>query len=113
MSLAMVNATLTQLIQMEEIVQRLDPEVVAEILLPQAPKIMGPMVEDLFFRNHNNPNVPESIRNWTLQMAKTAGSWQDKLSRKFLSALTKDVQRNVDQLLNLRNCVVNQTMADR
>jgi len=113
MSISMVNATLTQLIQLEEIVQRLDPEIVADILLPQAPKIMGPMVKDLFFREDGHNLMPGPLRYWALEVSKSRGPLQDKLSRQFLVEVTRDVQRNVDELLNLRNCVVDQTMADR
>ncbi|CAB9504329.1 expressed unknown protein [Seminavis robusta] len=124
MSEAMVNATVKQLIKMEEIVQRLDPQVVADLLLPQAPKILGPLVEDLFFRNatdaasndsdgssSNQNNSP--LREWVLKLAYTPGPVQERFCRTFLIAVTKDIQRYVNEVLNLRNCVVNQTMADR
>ena len=114
MSTAMVNATLTQLIRMEEIVQRLDPYTVADILLPQTPSIMGPLVKDLLYYSKDlNFMMTEGMRDWAIEMARTPGSLQQRLSRRFLVAVTQDVQREVDKLLNLQNCVLNQTMADR
>lgn len=113
MSIAMVNATVTQLIQMEEIVQRLDPNVVADILLPQASNIVGPMVDDLFHVNDTNTDNNNFLRDWVVKVAKTPGPWQDQFCRSFLVSVTQDVQKQVDTLLNLKNCVVKQMLADR
>ena len=116
----MVNATVTQLLRMEEVVGRLDPNVVADILLPQTPHIVGPMVDDLlesYFAtspsNGNNNGNSNTLRNWITGAAKATGPWQENFSRQFLVGVTKDFQLHVDRLLNVRNCVVNQMLADR
>jgi hypothetical protein len=129
MSEAMVNATLTQLIQMEDIVQRLDPTTVADLLLPIAPQIVEPMVDDLFFHGSHDDsssstssnvdhtshkkNLPGPVREWILKQAKSSGPWQGKFSKSFLIAVTQGFQQHVNQLLNLNNCVVQQMLADR
>lgn len=108
MSLAMVNATLTQLLSMEEVVQRLDPSVVASILLPQAPAIIQPVVDE------QTALMPTPLRiavdKW---MYYNQDYWQQDLARRFLVKLTVQFQERINALLNLRNCVVEQMMADR
>ena len=122
MSVAMVNATLTQLIEMEDVVRRLDPETVADILLPQAPDIVGAMVDDAVAmagtRGHNGDGgtdfgTTNAIRDWAARIAKSPGPFQDRVARRFLVSVTRDVQRQIGELLNLRNCVVRQMLADR
>ena len=122
MSEAMVNATVTQLLRMEEVVGRLDPLVVADILLPQTPNIIGPMVDDIltsYFSGRNTEgtdhsvNANSTLRDWIANVAKTPSPWQDKLSRQFLVGVTRDFQIHVNRLLNVRNCVVKQMLADR
>ena len=116
----MVNATVTQLLRMEEVVGRLDPFVVADILLSQTPNIVGPMVDDIldsYFlgTTTNNKTGTDNItlRNWIAGVAKTKSPWQDNFSRQFLVGVTKDFQLHVNRLLNVRNCVVKQMLADR
>ena len=45
MSDSMINVTLTELLSMEEVILRLDPERVADILLPEVPAMIRPVVE--------------------------------------------------------------------
>lgn len=119
MSEAMVNATVTQLLRMEEVVGRLDPFVVADILLPQTPNIVGPMVDDIltsyFSGNSTDSNFNDynTIRGWLASIAKTPSPWQDNFSRQFLVGVTKHFQVHVNRLLNVRNCVVKQMLVDR
>ena len=98
---------------MEEIVQRLDPFIVADILLPQAPKIAGPMVQDLLTYSKQLTFITGGVRDWAIQVAKKPGPLQEKLARRFLVSVTRDIQKEVDAVINLQNCVLNQTMADR
>jgi len=112
----MVNATLTQLLKMEEVVGRLDPNVVADILLPQTSHILEPMVDDLldsYFANDNENFSNSTLRNWIGGAVKTDSPWRETLSRQFLLGVTKDFQRQVDRMLNVKNCVVKQMLADR
>ena len=109
MTEAMVNATITQLLSMEEAVQRLEPSIVADILLVQAPSILKMVCQDL------TVNMPERIRNWVNSVVVDSknGPRQQSRSRRFLANLINDVQNDVNGVLNLRNCVVNQMIADR
>lgn len=107
MSEAMVNATITQLLSMDEMIQRVDPEIVAKILLPQSGAILEPIVRDL------STDLPPWIRSAVLASAKSESGWQQMVCFRFLKTLTQGVQENVDRVLSLQNCVVEQMMADR
>jgi uncharacterized membrane protein YheB (UPF0754 family) len=77
---------------------------VADILLPEVPKIIKPFVDDFVspqFRSTVN-NVIES-NEW----------FRQNLGRRFLINLTVDIQKNILPLLNLRKCVVDQMLADK
>jgi len=113
MSEAMVNATITQLLSMEEMIARIDPSKVADILLPESTAILEPIVEDLLADHDSKYDLPRWIRAAILSLAKTESQWQQNVCYRFLETLTRGVQANVDQVLSLRNCVVEQMMADR
>lgn len=108
MSISMVNATLTQLLSIEEVVQRLDPAEVASRLLPQAPAIFQPILDEVTAVM----SVPLQfvVTKW---MDYNKNYWQQDLARRFLKDLTVQFQKRVNELLNLRSCVVEQMMADR
>jgi hypothetical protein len=108
MSEAMVNTTINELLTMEEIIQRLDPNTVADILLPQAGQIVQPFVDELL------ADKPKQIQNFASSYAADSEGWvQKKVAHKFLSDLTVDVQKNIGSICNLRNCVVDMMMSDR
>lgn len=115
MSEAMVNATITQLLSMDEMIQRVDSTTVAEILLPQAGKILEPIVQDLT----SDLQIPPKLRTILSESIistgnqSTSSSYQRTVSMRFLKSLTEGVQSDVDRYLSLRNCVVKQMMADR
>lgn len=107
MTEAMVNATITELLSIEEIIQRLEPIQVANILLPQASSIIQPVVEEI------TQNLPTEIRSIASKIAVTDWWFQRQVCRNFLIKLTRDVQSNIESLLNLRDCVVNQMVLDK
>jgi len=108
MSEAMVNATINQLLTMEEIIQRLDPDTVADILLPSSGQIVQPFVDELL------ADQPKPVQNFASNYAADSDGWlQKKVGHKFLRDLTVDVQENVGKVCNLRNCVVDMMMSDR
>lgn len=109
MSEAMVNATITQLLSMDEMIQRVSPSKVAEILLPQADLILKPIVKDL-----SADLLPPWAQSAALaSVDNTPVQYKERICYRFLENLTKGVQGNVDRVLSLRNCVVEQMMADR
>lgn len=107
MSLAMVNTTINELLSIEEVIQRLDPEEVATILLPKFPQLAQPFLDQLVpVGNVFRSTVDNEIENNALGL-------RDKIGREFLVNLTLGVQEEILLLLNVRKCVVNQMMADR
>ncbi|KAL7502808.1 hypothetical protein ACHAWX_000534 [Stephanocyclus meneghinianus] len=108
MSEAMVNTTINELLTMEEIIQRLDPDTVADILLPNSGQIVQPFVDELL------ADKPKSVQNFASTYAADSTGWiQKKVGHKFLRDLTVDVQDNIGKICNLRNCVVDMMMSDR
>ena len=106
---SMVDVTINELLCMDEVIQRLDPERVADILLPEVPKLVQPIVEDV---------VPDNLRPLAKNVLKARqGSFQYGLkvavSRMFLVNLTRAIQRDVRKVLNVQNCVREQVMSDR
>jgi len=108
MSEAMVNTTINELLTMEEIIQRLDPDTVATILQPKSGRIIKPFVDELFADKN------KALYNFASDYTADADGWvQKKVAHKFLRDLTIDVQKNIGDICNLQNCVVNTTMSDR
>ena len=108
MSEAMVNTTINELLTMEEIIQRLDPDKVADILLPQTGQIVQPFVDELLV------DKPKQIKNFASTYSADSEGWiQKKVGHKFLRDLTVDVQTNIGVICNLRSCVVDMMMSDR
>ena len=108
MSEAMVNATINELLTMEEIIQRLDPDKVATILQPKSGQIVQPFVDELL------ADQPEALMNFASDYTARSDGWiMKKASHKFLKDLTVDVQKNIGTICNLRNCVVETMMTDR
>jgi len=108
MSEAMVNTTINELLTMEEIIQRLDPDTVADILLPYSDQMVQPFVDELL------ADKPKAVVDFATNYATDPDGWiQQQAARKFLRDLTIDVQKNIGSICNLRNCVVNMMMGDR
>jgi uncharacterized membrane protein YheB (UPF0754 family) len=104
MSLAMVNTTINELLSIEEVIQRLDPDKVADILLPEVPQIIKPFVDNLV-----SPQFQSIVNNVI-----ASNEWfRRNLGRRFLINLTVDIQNNIMRLLDLRKCVVDQMLADK
>jgi len=108
MSEAMVTTTINELLTMEEIIQRLDPDTVATILQPEVSDIIQPFIDELL------RDKPQFISKFAIDYtSNTDGYIQSTLSHEFLKELTVDVQSNIGSICNLRNCVVNKMMTDR
>jgi len=108
MSESMVNTTINELLTMEEIIQRLDPDKVADILLPKSGQIVQPFIDELL------ADKPKALKEFATNYATDKDGWvQQRLAHKFLRDLTVDVQDNIGSVCNLRNCVVNMMMSDR
>jgi len=108
MSETMVNMVTTQLLNVQEVFRRLDPKKCAELLAPEVPKL-GQGILD------------ESFPPWLAQFPNTVFDglptetveWLRVKNLRFLRGLTIGMQDNIDSLLSVKNCVVNQMMKDR
>ena len=109
MSETMVNMVTTQLLNIEEVFRRLDPNVVADVLSPEVPKLMANIGKDI------------SPVGWLPRLSKCAFfslpgqsiSAMSYMNHKFLHDFTVAMQDNIGALLNVKNCVVEQMMQDR
>lgn len=109
MSEAMVNTTVNELLTMEEIIQRLDPDVVSRILLPQSGLIVRPFVDELL------ADKPKFLSNFVSDYTSDTnrGLVKQRFAEKFLRDLTVDVQKNINTICSLRHCVVGKMSSDR
>ena len=114
MAEAMVNVTINELLSMEETIQKLEPERVADILSPEVPEMLEDVVEE-YLENQNAPALLKLASKAALseknkQGRAFVGEW---FGRRFLVELTKDMQRNIVQVFNVMNCVTSQMLSDR
>ena len=108
MSDTMVTMVTTQLLNVQEVFRRLDPKVCAELLAPEVPKLGQDILD-------------ESFPSWLAQFPKTifdglpteTVEWVRLKNLRFLRGLTIGMQDNIDSLLSVKNCVINQMMQDR
>ncbi|MCH1584330.1 MAG: hypothetical protein L7S62_04155 [Flavobacteriales bacterium] len=108
MSDTMVTMVTTQLLNVQEVFRRLDPKVCAELLAPEVPKLGQDILD-------------ESFPSWLAQFPKTifdglpteTVEWIRLKNLRFLRGLTIGMQDNIDSLLSVKNCVINQMMQDR
>ena len=90
MSESMINTTINELLTMEEIIQRLDPDKVADILLPKSGQIVQPFIDELL------ADKPKALKEFATNYATDKDGWvQQKLAHKFLRDLTVGVQDNI------------------
>ena len=106
MSETMVNMVTTQLLNIEEVFRRLDPDAVAEILSPEVPKLMHSIGSDM------SPVgwLPRISKSLFFALPMKAISTMSTMNHKFLHDFTVAMQDNIGALLNVKNCVVNKMM---
>lgn len=108
MGTSLVNTVTQNLFSVEEVFAKLDPNEIANRLGPEVPKLANNIMDDLF---------PSWVK--TLPTAAFQGFTQktqdliSHMNHRFLVDLTKDMQKNVNQVLNVENCVVKQMMDDK
>lgn len=105
---AMVDMVTTELLSVEEVFKRLDPRKVADLLAPEVPKMGNSILADLF------PgwvvSLPTSVFSGFNQKTKDIiAHW----NHRFIADFTLEMQNNIGSLLNVKNCVVEQMLADR
>jgi uncharacterized membrane protein YheB (UPF0754 family) len=110
MSETLVEMVTTQLLSVQEVFQRLDPTVVAKLLAPELPNL----AEDVL----TTSVLPERLSFLPKTFLRLLSPRRKlkmltKLSEKFLTQFTQTLQQNIDQVWNIRNCVVDQMLLDR
>jgi len=109
MSDTMVNMVTTQLLNIEEVFRRLDPNEVAKLLGPEVPKLVNSIAEDM------SPYAKLSTipRALFFSLPMKVVSMMSSMNHKFLHDFTVAMQDNIGGLLNVKNCVIDQMMQDR
>jgi len=109
MTETMVNMVTTQLLSVQEVFGRLDPRKIAELLAPEVGEI-GQSVLDELLPFKWMANVPSALFVGLPTKTKDLVTY---MNYRFLKEFTVAMQGNIDSLLSVRNCVVNQMMTDR
>ncbi len=109
MSEAMVEMVTSQLLSVKMVFSRLDPKKVADLLAPEVSKLGQSIIEDIVplpwassLTTSVFEGLPDKSKDLIVYMNKS-----------FLKDFTVAMQKNIDSLLNVRNCVVNQMLLDR
>ena len=113
MSEAMVTMVTTQLLSVQEVFQRLDPNKIAGLLAPEVPKLGKGIIKDILPNQASlgwMSNVPEAI---FVGLPEASKEIIQKMNHNFLRDFTVAMQDNISSLLNVRNCVVDQMVMDR
>jgi uncharacterized membrane protein YheB (UPF0754 family) len=100
----------TQLLSVKEAFSRLDPRQMAQLLAPEVPKLVDEVLQDMVVKPKWITGLPGAF------FAGLGGVSQGILRHfnlQFLEQLTKALQGNIDQVFNLKNCVVEQMLQDR
>ena len=108
MSETMVEMVTTQLLDVGDVFRRLDPRRVADLLAPEVPKLGQSVLDDVVpkFASGVPRAVFEGLPSDTVAFARD-------LNHRFLRAFTVGMQDNIESLVSIKNCVVEQMMADR
>jgi uncharacterized membrane protein YheB (UPF0754 family) len=109
MSEAMVHMVTSQLLSVKEVFNRLNPHRMANLLAPEVPKMAEEIIREV---------VPVKFLQDIPVMVFYGLDDDSKailrlLNLNFLTELCKAMQRNVESIFNIRNCVVSQMMQDR
>mmetsp|Transcript_33934 Transcript_33934/g.49788 ORF Transcript_33934/g.49788 Transcript_33934/m.49788 type:complete len:410 (+) Transcript_33934:145-1374(+) len=108
MSEAMVKMVTEQLLSVEEVFARLDPEEIARLLSPEMPKLAYSVALENF------PELAPQISPSAIsKLPRFAYNRLKKFSSEFLISFTIDLQKSITRILNVQNCVVEQMLVDR
>jgi len=111
MSESMVQMVTSQLLSVQQVFRRLDPNKVALLLAPEVPKLSQSILDDILPKNiFSLSSLPQNVYAGLPQH--TRGIIQ-KMNHVFLKDFTIAMQDQIGSLLNVRNCVVDQMMMDR
>ena len=105
MSESMVAMVTTQLLSVSEVFYRLDPKQISNILGPTIPDIAEDALMEVLpkWASWLPMHLPGKSKEVVLIFA----------MKRFLLGFTRQIQANIQSVLSIRNCVVDQTLADR
>ena len=122
MGASMVDMVTRELLSVKQVFGRLSPHRVADLLVPEVPALVTSIVQDVTVTVTNKSKSHNQwLSKWLvgLPTAVVQGlpSSQKQtlqhLTRNFVVDLTRDMQRNIDSILSVKNCVLEQLLADR
>lgn len=109
MSEVMVNMVTEQLLSVQEVFRRLHPRTVAKLLAPEVPKLTQEIMVDLALPSWVQ-SLPQAMYTGLNEESK---SILNVYNVNFLTGLVTAMQHQIDSIFNIKNCVVNQMLADR
>lgn len=109
----MVNMVTTQLLDIEQVFRRLDPNVVADRLGSEVPKLAESIAHDILPPSFPRAWLSRLSRALFLSLPGRAVAGAAGANRQFLQGLTVAMQDNICALLNTNHCVIDQMMQDR
>ena len=109
MSETMVEMVTTQLLCVKDVFRRLDPKQVANLLAPEVPKLGESIIADVA----PTPWMATLPKSVLLGLSQETRDLMGHMNHNFLKDFIIAMQDNIDSLLNVRNCVVNQMLLDR
>lgn len=113
MSEAMVTMVTSQLLSVQEVFRRLEPQKLADLLAPEVPKLGQSIVEDVLPNTSWGSALANLPRAVFVGLPSYTKDIIQKMNHNFLKDFVIAMQDNIDSLLNVRNCVVNQMLMDR
>eukprot|EP00588_Corethron_pennatum_P010490 CAMPEP_0194269714 /NCGR_PEP_ID=MMETSP0169-20130528/3830_1 /TAXON_ID=218684 /ORGANISM="Corethron pennatum, Strain L29A3" /LENGTH=364 /DNA_ID=CAMNT_0039011463 /DNA_START=577 /DNA_END=1672 /DNA_ORIENTATION=+ len=118
MSEKLVDLVLSQLLSVRELFSRLDPRRIADLLGPEIPKLTNSIASDILpkiVRVGSDAAVGGATASEAANLGVRGRALKivSKFNRRFLIHFVKDVQENVEDCLNIKNCVVDQMITDR
>eukprot|EP00594_Rhizosolenia_setigera_P012984 CAMPEP_0178955120 /NCGR_PEP_ID=MMETSP0789-20121207/9410_1 /TAXON_ID=3005 /ORGANISM="Rhizosolenia setigera, Strain CCMP 1694" /LENGTH=353 /DNA_ID=CAMNT_0020636679 /DNA_START=902 /DNA_END=1963 /DNA_ORIENTATION=+ len=116
MSSTMVDKTLAEMLCLNDLIGTLDPERMADLLAPEIPDMVQPIIEEITKKSDGEEilNASEkSLLQKGLEGIAKSDQFQRSIGRSFIIDLTKDIQKNIQQILDLNSCVVNQMTSNK
>lgn len=109
MSETMVGMVSSELLKIEDVFKKLDTSIVADALSPEVPTLMKKIMEDM------------AALNWTRNLSSflfyslpgRAITIMAGANLRFLDKFAIAMQDNIEALLNVKNCVIDQMLQDR
>lgn len=116
MSSTMVDKTLAEMLSLKDLIGTLDPERMADLLAPEIPDMVQPIIEEITKKSDGEETLnasEKSLLQKGLEGIAKSDQFQRSIGRSFIIDLTKDIQKNIQEILDLNSCVVNQMTSNK